>query len=30
MEAAIKKLTATNKQNLVGKAGAAVRKSLFG
>ena len=30
MEAAIKKLAATNKQKLVGKTGAAVRKLLFG
>ncbi len=30
MEAAIKKLTATNKQKLVGETGAAVRKLLFG
>lgn len=30
MEAAIKKLTATNKQKLVGKTGAAVRKLLLG
>jgi hypothetical protein len=29
MEAAIKKLAATNKQKLVGKTGAAVRKLLF-
>jgi putative endonuclease len=30
MEAAIKKLAATNKQKLVGKTGAAARKFLFG
>jgi putative endonuclease len=30
MEAAIKQLAATNKQKLVGKTGAAVRKFLFG
>jgi putative endonuclease len=30
MEAAIKKLAATNKRNLVGNTGAAARKSLFG
>jgi putative endonuclease len=30
MEAAIKKLAATNKRMLVGKTGAAARKSLFG
>jgi len=30
MEAAIKKLAATNKRILAGKTGAAARKSLFG